>query len=125
MENVKAYLILLITLFSVSSVKAQEVIVLPERCNIEDVEIITGDIIPNGYAVVGLGCNYPRTEQLQSITDFTPKQLKVFRKDARKFNSCYVFVDFKGEVLDLYDKNHKNTNLSHVHSYLLRKTHTL
>lgn len=93
-----------------SGLTAQTLFVKKEFCKKKEVEIISGNKMPNGYAIVGFG-SIERADNIDSIDKLSAKQIKKMKSYGKMFKSCRVFVDFKGEIIGLKEKNGKDSRL--------------
>jgi hypothetical protein len=90
-----------------------------ERCKTAEVELITGDCVPKGYVISGIG-TVACTDSLQSLDQLSPKVAKEARRTGRRFKVCQVFVDFQG-VYPLTDGQGKDVHEKALFFYALAR----
>lgn len=86
-------LTLLFVTFSLSAV-SQVFFVKLDYCKKKEMEIITGDSIPAGYAVLQSGY-FEKDEITGTIQDLTKKQVKTMKKYCKWRHCCKIFIAFK------------------------------
>ena len=91
MKSLIIFLILVSTSLSVSS---QLHFVRQEYCKKKEMEIITGDSIPKGYAVLLIG-EFNKDEIAGTLEDLTKKQIKKMKMYCKWRHCCKVFIAFK------------------------------
>jgi hypothetical protein len=111
--------LLIIFVFSLfaSSVWAQTIMVHRDYCKKSEIEIIEGNIIPDGYAIIGTG-SFIKSEIGMTLKELTEKQIRHIRSYGKMFKSCKMFVDFKA-VLTFFDKDGKALSDREVSFYAL------
>lgn len=81
-------------------VSAQNTAVIKESCKKQDIEIVAGNCLPKGYAIVGTG-SLSTCNDCNKMEDLKDDQIKELQHHGKVFKSCKVFVDFNNEILKL------------------------
>ena len=121
------HLVFLLTFFCISSLLYSQVYrVLQEHCKKKDIEIITGDKIPEGYAVLQSG-DFDKEEIEGNLEGLTKKQIKKMKMYGKWRDCCKVFIAFNQieefEAGERYSeekaKQYRELMESKVHFYVL------
>jgi hypothetical protein len=98
---------------------AQSVFIKKEFCKKAEVELMAGNCLPEGYAIVGTS-SFKRSDGLDELSELSEKQIKLLRSHGKMFKSCHVFVDFKGEIMPLTDGAGISVHIDHIAFYALQ-----
>lgn len=95
-----------------------------ERCQANEVEVVSGDTIPAGYVIVG-NWNIARTNELVALDNISKRELKAMKRFAKQRKSCLLFVDFSSEIIPHYTTGMKSTKDMVVDVYALVKAYPI
>ncbi len=97
-----------------------------DYCKKQDMDIITGDSLPDGFVVVLTG-HFKKKNIGNSISELSKRQIRWMKRNAKWRHACLIFIDFKQieefKVPELYNDKmalkHKKLKESRVHFYIL------
>jgi len=128
LENImnKILFLIIIGVFPINAI-CQVYQVHQGYCKKKEMEIITGDSIPKGYAVIQSG-NFDKNEIGTTLESLTKKQIRKMKTYGKWRHCCKIFIAFKKiQNFDAYNiesseemnGKYKKTIESKVHFYVL------